>query len=251
MSPMRLLTAVVLLALPSGASAACERDNFAVAIDTGHSPGKPGSTSARGKPEFEFNDRLARRTLAGLQAAGFGKAFLVNPDRRELSLHERTKIADRGQAALFISIHHDSVQAHYLSSWTFQGQQRRYSDQFTGFSLWISQSTWSAAGALTASRAIGRGLVQRGLKPTLHHAEPIAGENREVLDSALGIYRRDTLAVLRTSRAPAVLVEAGVIVNRADEALLELPGHQAKITAAIVSGAQALCESPQGSSRPQ
>jgi N-acetylmuramoyl-L-alanine amidase len=43
----------------------------------------------------------------------------------------------------------------------------------------------------------------------LHHAEPVAGESRELIDRALGIYRYDELAVLRTATMPAVLFEAG------------------------------------------
>ena len=52
-----------------------------------------------------------------------------------------------------------------------------------------------------------------GEKPSLYHAEPIAGENRPLLDRRLGVHRFDGLAVLKTATMPAVLVEAGVIVN--------------------------------------
>ena len=57
-----------------------------------------------------------------------------------------------------------------------------------------------------------------GEKPSLYHAEPIAGENRLALDRRLGVHRFDGLAVLKTATMPAVLVEAGVIVNPDDEA---------------------------------
>lgn len=36
--------------------------------------------------------------------------------------------------------------------------------------------------------------------PSLHHAEPIHGENRELLDTTLGIYRFDDLTVLKKTR---------------------------------------------------
>ena len=242
MCRVRIISAIFALFISAPAWAVCEPGNFTVAVDSGHTPGDPGSTSARGKTEYAFNDRLARETLTALQSAGFGKAFMINPYRKDLSLHERTKLSDGRSANLFLSIHHDSVQPHYLSSWKYKGTTEKYADQFSGFSLWVSGSTRGAAVAQAAATAIGTGLLRRGLKPTLHHAEPIAGESRQVLDSTRGIYRRDSLAVLRTSQAPAVLVEAGVIVNRAEEALLELPAHRAKIVAAMVEGVGAACK---------
>ena len=238
---MRLLFAIIVMGLATPAWGTCEIRNFAVAVDTGHSPEDPGSTSARGKTEFEFNDRLARELHKALQEAGYGQAFLLNPYRKELSLHERTKLADGRGADLFLSIHHDSVQPHYLSSWKYQGITRKYADQFSGFSLWVSGSSRGSQAAQRAAKAMGSALINRGLKPTQHHAEPIPGESRTILDARRGIYRRDGLAVLRTSQAPAVLIEAGVIVNRAEEALLDLPGHRAKIISAIIEGVGTVC----------
>lgn len=236
-----MITLLLSLLISAPALAQCDRASFAVALDAGHTPGDPGSTSARGKREFDFNDRLARESLAALKSAGFARAFLVNPYGKELPLYSRTKIADKQGAQLFLSIHHDSVQPHYLSSWTHAGADQKYSDQFSGFSLWVSRTNGAAAASLATAQAIGAGLVRRGLSPTLHHAEPIRGESRTLLDGSRGIYGRDDLAVLRTSTPPAVLVEAGVIVHRAEEARLEQRAHRAKIAAAMVEGVAAAC----------
>jgi N-acetylmuramoyl-L-alanine amidase len=244
---LRMIHLAVLCALlPGVAHSACAPASFAVAVDAGHTPGSPGSTSARGKPEFEFNHRLAWELVISLHAAGYQKAFLVNPNKRELSLRDRTRMAERNGGDLFISIHHDSVQPHYLTSWTHNGQNRAYSDTFSGFSLFVSGSSQGTTASRLTAQAIGLGLVQRGLTPTLHHAEPIPGESRTLLVPKLGIYQRDTLAVLRDSRAPAVLVEAGVIVHRAEEQRLEQTGHRAKILAAIKDGVVAACAATPG-----
>ena len=117
----------------------------------------------------------------------------------------------------------------------------KHADQFSGFSLWVSGSSRGAETARLTAEAIGTSLLQSGLRPTHHHAEPIPGESRTLLDSKRGIYRRDGLAVLRTSQAPAVLVEAGVIVNRDEEVRLEQPAHRAKIVRAVVNGVGAAC----------
>ena len=74
---------------------------------------------------------------------------------------------------------------------------------------------------------------RQGLTPTLHHAEPIKGENRELVNPDLGIYRFDDLIVLKSATMPAALLECGVIVNRAEEAELLTEERQQKAVAAI------------------
>jgi N-acetylmuramoyl-L-alanine amidase len=46
----------------------------------------------------------------------------------------------------------------------------------------------------------------------------------------------DNLAVAHTARMPSVLIEAGVIVNHAEEARMRDPRLRARIARAIVTG---------------
>ena len=78
-----------------------------------------------------------------------------------------------------------------------------------------------------------------GREPSLYHAEPIAGENRPLLDRRLGVHRFDGLAVLKTATMPAVLVEAGVIVNPDDEARVARPDTIERMARAISDGVHA------------
>ena len=82
-------------------------------------------------------------------------------------------------------------------------------------------------------------MASAGMRPNLAHAERVPGEDRTLLDARVGRYRRDDLAVLRLSRTPAVLVEAGVIVNPAEEAWLARPKTKRGIAEAIAAGAAA------------
>ena len=61
---------------------------------------------------------------------------------------------------------------------------------------------------------LGRALLSAGFTPTLHHEEQ---EKRPVTDREKGIYAFDDLVVLKTAKMPAVLLECGVIVSRAEE----------------------------------
>ncbi len=64
---------------------------------------------------------------------------------------------------------------------------------------------------------------------------------RELLDAKAGVYRYDQLIVLRATRMPAVLLEAGSIVNRAEELQLASPERRTLTSAAIVAAVEDFC----------
>jgi N-acetylmuramoyl-L-alanine amidase len=219
----------------------CSRAGYRVALDSGHGPKRTGATSARGKTETSFNTRLTREALHALHEAGFLAAFHVNPDGTEVALTERTQRAAAGGAELFISIHHDSVQEHYLRTWTHEGRSLRHFDGFSGYSLFINLAAPNGKASRAFGEDLGHALLAAGLTPTLHHAENISGERRELIDQKLGLYRFDALAVLQTAQSPALLLEVGVLVNRQEEALLEQADHRAKFVAALMTAVEKAC----------
>lgn len=232
------------LTVPTSVAAepTCVAAGFAVAVDVGHSTKSPGAVSARGVPELRFNLELARAVADALVAVGFRGSFLINGDGRIRSLGQRPAEAGRRRADLFLSIHHDSVQPRYLSTWTSDGLVRRYSDRFRGYSLFVSGKNARFDDSRRFAELLGRALAARGLAPTLHHAEPIVGEGRPLLDAELGIYRYDGLAVLKSAAMPAVLLEAGVILHRDEELLLAQSAYRQRIAAAAVSAVRGFCD---------
>jgi len=62
------------------------------------------------------------------------------------------------------------------------------------------------------------------------------GENRPFADEANGVHYFDNLAVLKTASIPALLFEAGVIVNRDEEMRMRDPAVRRKIAEAIAAG---------------
>lgn len=206
---------------------------FVLAIDVGHSRLRVGATSARGVAEFTFNQRLGRLLFSELLAGQLITPILINPEGEDIGLTERTQIAAGQNAALLVSIHHDSVQPHYLRSWKHGGKTHFYCDRFQGYSLFFSQKNSHWPSSLTFAQILGSQLYRSGFRPTLHHAEPIRGENRTLVDKKHGIYRFDDLLVLKTASMPAVLLECGVIVNRDEETLLNNEVYQKALTLAI------------------
>ncbi len=200
-----------------------------IAVDVGHFLERPGAMSARGEPEFFFNLELARNIGEALKARGF-EIRRVGEHGMMSDLRARTHAAARDD--FFLSVHHDSVQPHYLSEWQFNGEKRAYSDRFSGFSLFVSRKNPDLVTSLGCASALGAALIRAGFKPSRHHAEPITGENRPYADETNGVHYFDDLVVLKTARQPALLLEAGIIVNRDDEVTLKDPATREKIAQA-------------------
>jgi N-acetylmuramoyl-L-alanine amidase len=116
-----------------------------IALDVGHSPRKSGAASARGVPEFGFNQALVQAVRDALEARGVTVVMIPGGDLRARAA------AARG-ADLLLSIHHDSVQPRYLEDWQFAGKQHRMSDRFSGYSVFVSRSNPHRASSLRFCR---------------------------------------------------------------------------------------------------
>ncbi len=204
-----------------------------IAVDVGHSKLHPGATSARGLSEFEFNSRLARIIAQELRETG-ASPILIGIHGKMDDLHARTPRA-KG-AKFYLSIHHDSAKPQYFSTWQWQGREERYADEFSGFGLFVSRKNPYPEKSLQCASAIGARLIRAGFHPSTYHADRILGEGREWADKAHGVYWFDNLVVLKTATQPAALLEAGVIVNRSEEAMLSKDETRRKIAAAVRTG---------------
>ncbi|PKO50856.1 MAG: N-acetylmuramoyl-L-alanine amidase, partial [Betaproteobacteria bacterium HGW-Betaproteobacteria-21] len=109
-----------------------------VAVDVGHTLSAPGAISARGRSEYAFNLELARQVVEALRDRGLS-VHLINADGMIASLRERPAQAAGHGADLLISLHHDSVSAHELQPWTWNGEVRDYNDDFAGHSVFVSR----------------------------------------------------------------------------------------------------------------
>lgn len=211
-----------------------------VAIDIGHSNADPGATSARGRSEFSFNDAFARELIeAGRQKSKL-ELFLVNPSGGPMELTHRTDKAAAQHADLFLSIHHDSVQDKYLNSWRHNNTLQNFTNSFSGFSVFVSSLNPKFGASRKVAELIATNWKTLGLRQSLHHAEPIRGENKRLLSWDLGVYDAPFL-VLRSASMPAVLLELGVIANRDEEPLLELSSHRQKLKVGVLDALENYC----------
>jgi N-acetylmuramoyl-L-alanine amidase len=230
------------------APAACQPSGFKVVIDVGHTVDVPGAMSARGVPEYTFNLRLAQDVKQALLDAGFAKTdLLITSQAPPLGLFERAFHANKLPADLFIAIHHDSVPDYLLQPWEYDGQQERFNDSFPGYAIFISNGNADRARSLMFGRLLGEALQARGLGYTPHYTLPLMrNRRRELVDADAGVYRYDELVVLKETHMPAVLLEAGSIVNRQEELALATPERRALISAAITSAVGDFCTARAG-----
>ena len=223
---MRALFALLLCAAASAHAAT-------VAIDVGHFIEEPGATSARGRPELDFNRDLAVEIESAARRDGL-KTMLIGYDGFMSQLARRAAAA--ADADFFLSVHHDSVQPQFLETWEFDRVERPFSDRYSGFSLFVSRKNRALARSLACASAMGESLRRAGFSPSLYHADPIPGENKPFADRRNGVHYYDNLIVLKTARTPAVLLEAGVIVNRDEELKVQSEETRKRIAAAVARG---------------
>ncbi len=199
-----------------------------IVVDTGHTPAHPGATGASGRVEYRYNLDLSTAVADTLIAHG-DRVLRTSADGREIALDQRSTQAP--DANLFVSIHHDSMQQQFIDA-----ERQR---EFHGFAVFVSERNPHYAESLRCAKSIAEHLLAAGERPSLYHAQPIKGENRPLIDPQLGIHRFDDLVVLRTAPIPAVLVEAGVIVNPDEEKRLAQRDTIQRLGAAIAGGIDA------------
>jgi N-acetylmuramoyl-L-alanine amidase len=222
----------------------CDRAAFRLVIDVGHTAQVPGAKSARGLHEFDFNLRLAKLIERQLLDAGFAKTVLLVTEGPALqSLARRVARANAARADLLLSIHHDSVPDSFLEKWDYNGEKNSFSDRFKGHSLFISYENRDRRGSLLFARLLGLALKSHGLQYTPHYTEKFMGHRRrQLIDAEAGVYRFDRLVVLKYPQMPAVLLEAGSIINRDEELVMETPERQGVITAAALEAVEKFCQ---------
>ena len=211
---------------------------FTIVLDSGHNPKQQGALGVKGIYEVVYNDNLTAQIAKTLREAGFF-VILTRTPTQDITLEERTQIANTSDADLFLAIHHDSAQLKYLEKSTLnQFTTYHTTTPIAGYSIFASTLNSHFSESIEFATLLGQNLLKLGRPPSTHHAENIQGENRQWLNKALGIYQFDDLIVLKKTTIPAVLLEVGVIVDKEDEAYISNQEKQDAIIQAIVSALQ-------------
>jgi len=221
----------------------CNPSKFRIVLDVGHTAESEGATSARNIPEFAFNLRLAKRIEQKLKAEGFAETrLLLTEGKAKPSLFKRVAAANNLNADLFLSIHHDSVPNSMLENWEFEGKKSHFSDRFSGYSVFVSRNNPDFKTSLSFAELIGKEMKAQGLEYAKQYTQAIMGRYQHpLLNKETGVYSYDQLVVLRTTRMPAVLLEAGSIINRDEELKMDSAERQDIVSSAVAAATKEFC----------
>jgi N-acetylmuramoyl-L-alanine amidase len=222
----------------------CDRSKFRIVLDVGHTAVSEGATSARNVAEFVFNLRLAQRIEQKLKSEGFPETrLLLTEGKARPGLVKRVAVANDLHANLFLSIHHDSVPNSLLENWEFEGKKSHFSDRFSGYSVYVSRGNPDFRTSLAFAELVGKEMKAQGLQYAQQYTQAIMGRYRHpLLNRETGVYSYDQLVVLRSTRMPAVLLEAGSIINRDEELKMDSPERRDIISGAVAAAVKEFCE---------
>jgi len=225
-------------------AARCNPSKFRIVLDVGHTAESEGAISARNVAEFVFNLHLAQRIVEKLKAEGFVETrLLVTEGKAKPSLFKRVAAANALDGDLLLSIHHDSVPNNMLEDWEFNGKKSHFSDRFNGYSIFVSHDNPDFRTSFRFADLVGKEMKADGLQYAKQYTLAIMGKNQhELLDKETGVYRYDQLVVLRKTRMPAVLLEAGSIGNRDEEVQMESPERQDIISSGVAAAVKEFCD---------
>src|ERR1700694_1879188 len=225
------------------AATTCDPSKFRIVLDVGHTAESEGAISARNVAEFVFNLRLAQRIEEKLKAEGFAETrLLLTEGKARPSLVKRVAAANNPHANLFLSIHHDSVPNKLLEDWEFEGKKSHFSDRFSGYSVSVSRNNPDFKTSLLFAELVGKEMRAQDLQYAQQYTQAIMGRYQHpLLNKETGVYSYDQLGGLRSTRMPAVLLEAGAIINRDEELKMDSPERRDIISSAVAAAAKEFC----------
>jgi N-acetylmuramoyl-L-alanine amidase len=226
------------------AATMCDPQKFRIVLDVGHTAESEGATSARNVTEFSFNLRLAQRIEEKLKAEGFPQTrLLVTEGKARPSLARRVAAANNLQANLFLSIHHDSVPNSFLENWEFEGKKSHFSDRFSGYSVFVSRNNPDFKTSLSFAELLAKEMKAAGQQYARQYSQAIMGRYQHpLLNKETGVYSYDQLVVLRTTRMPAVLLEAGSIINRDEELKMDSAEYRNIVSSVVTTAVKEFCD---------
>jgi N-acetylmuramoyl-L-alanine amidase len=173
-----------------------------IAIDPGHGGPELGATGPHGILEKDVNLGIARVVRDTLESAGV-RVIMTRDSDMDVSLYERSRIAWRNRAQLFISIHCNA---------SGEGENPLIN---SGYSVY-----WYHPQSMALAKAV--------------HAE--YGSHTNLPDR--GLFYSD-FAVNRMSQMPAILTEQAYIIIPEQEQLLQSPEFRRAVGQSILNGIKA------------
>lgn len=207
-----------------------------VLIDPGHGGRDPGAVSVSGEiSEKQLTLQLARELRDRLASNGRVRIALTREGDRYMSLEQRTALAKRLGASLYLSLHMDSAHNPLARGASVYSLSDVASDEEAHRLARRENTAVARAGGSDGSvRAILSDLVLRSrMNASADLAERLVRHSTGRVGLRPEPHRFGDFHVLRSVGVPAVLFEAGYISNVEDEALLRSAEQRSRIVQAL------------------
>ena len=223
-----------------------------IVVDPGHGGIDEGAISSSGTKEKDINLALGLAIRDALSAYPCVSVVLTRDDDTFIPLEERSEIARKAHADLFISVHADSIRYHDLRGATVYTLSETASDEL---------AREIAAGENAADRFAGPGwkkdepsvfniLVDLTRRETVsfseHFAELLVNDlKRNDVNLIKRPKRSAGFIVLKAPDVPSVLIEAGFLSNKDDVKLLSDPNWRKETADAIAKAVVSFFRGPE------
>ncbi len=214
-----------------------------VVLDPGHGGIDSGAVGKGGLREKEVTLDFALELAKELRAGGKLEPLLTREDDTFLSLSDRVDVARENQAALFVSIHADTVRQDYVRGATVYTLSDDASDELAAALAERENRSDILAGLAIEDQPddVADILVDLARRETrnlsVRFAKSLVGDMEDSFTLNSNPWRRAAFKVLKAPEVPSVLLELGYLSNEEDEAMFrseEWPEAQAKAIARAV-----------------
>ncbi len=219
------------------------RPRRVVVIDPGHGGEDPGAIGPGGLKEKDVTLDIAKRLKKILENRYKLKVYLTRDNDRFVSLKDRTLLANRYNADVFVSIHINASRRKtlrgvetYLLNWTNDEEALKVAARENAISVEKMKKSQTELGMILASleRESKR---DESLRLAYHVHNSLVGRlsryYREIED--LGV-KQALFYVLVGAEMPSVLVEVGFISNPKEERLLRKASFRQRTAEALGRG---------------
>lgn len=217
-----------------------------VVIDAGHGGEDPGAIGPRGTREKDVVLKMAK-TLAALvnKQPGF-KAKLTRTGDYYIGLRNRTILARKHNADLFVSVHADAFRTPQPSGASVFALSQRGATSETA--RWLAQSEnrsdlIGGAGALSLEgrdEMLAGVLLDLSMTASINASLGVGSSVLGQLGSVAKLHKpgveQAAFAVLKSPDIPSILVEAGFISNPKEEKNLSAGWYREKLARAMMDG---------------
>lgn len=214
---------------------------FTVVLDPGHGGIDSGAVGVGGTREKDVVLQFAREMRAELEKVPGVRVAMTRETDIFVPLDERVRVARQNNAALFVSLHADSVRQSYVRGATVYTISDRASDAVAAEIAQSENLSDSIAGIVYEDTIgpVADILVDLARQETLGFSVQFARLAISHISKASRIIRNPHrfagFRVLRAPDVPSVLVELGYLSNAEDEKLLNQAEWRAELAAELAA----------------